>query len=85
MKVWCKIFKHEEHGQVVVTNTTSDENDPAVNISWYPNWEYAGMLSINMVFTSEEDCDEAFGKVNESETIDVVNKTVSDARSSFGG
>lgn len=83
MKVWCKIFEHKEHGQVVVTNTTNDDNAPAVNISWYPGWEYTGMLSINMVFTSEDDCNEAFEKVNESETIDAVNKTVSDVRSSF--
>lgn len=83
MKDWCKIFNHEEHGQIVVLNTTNDDNDPAVNVSWNPNWEHTGMLSVNNIFKNENECDDAFEKVGEAEIFEQVEMTVSELRLAF--
>jgi hypothetical protein len=88
MKEWCKIFIHEEHGQILVSNATNEEDKPAVNISWYPNWEdddisSFNMLIVSMAFETEEARNESFELECEAEIMDLVDETVSDIRLSL--
>ncbi len=83
MKDWCKIFIHEEHGQVVVLNTSNDENDAVLNVSWYPNWEHTGLMVVDTIFDNEDECDAIFEIIEEAEIIEMVDETVSDIRRTF--
>tara|TARA_R110000851_G_scaffold58521_3_gene135862 strand:+ start:900 stop:1157 length:258 start_codon:yes stop_codon:yes gene_type:complete len=76
-KIWCKIFNHEDHGQIVVQNTTNDNNDPSIGFSFYPNWDRCGQVTTYLVFSEESLCDSSFLKVDEVMAISTADSVMS--------
>lgn len=83
MKNWIKIFNHKTHGQVAAMNSTNGDNEPAIVIQWYPDWDHTGMLEKALGYLDETSCNDQFENITEEQVFNELDSTMINVRKMF--
>jgi hypothetical protein len=76
MNDFCKIFKCEKYGQILVINDTNDDDRPSVQVKFNALSQF-GICSIDAVFNDNDDGYAAADKAFENMTAEDAIKAVS--------